>query len=46
MDATILDDVTPDMRKYAEESFGPLACAVRASDTENAIPWPTTRNMV
>jgi vanillin dehydrogenase len=37
VDATILDHVTADMRIYAEESFGPVACILRASDTEDAI---------
>ena len=37
MDATILDHVTPDMRIYAKESFGPVACILLAADTEDAI---------
>jgi vanillin dehydrogenase len=37
MDATILDHVTPEMRLYAEESFGPVVCILRAIDTEDAI---------
>jgi acyl-CoA reductase-like NAD-dependent aldehyde dehydrogenase len=37
VDATVLDHVTADMRIYAEESFGPVACILRAADTEDAI---------
>jgi acyl-CoA reductase-like NAD-dependent aldehyde dehydrogenase len=37
MDATILDHVTPEMRIYAEESFGPVVCILRAIDTEDAV---------
>lgn len=37
MDATVLDLVTPAMRIYHEESFGPVACIVRAEDDEDAI---------
>ena len=37
MDATILDRVTPDMRIYYEESFGPVACLLRAADAAEAI---------
>lgn len=37
VNAPILDRVTPEMRLYTEESFGPVACVVRASDTEDAI---------
>jgi acyl-CoA reductase-like NAD-dependent aldehyde dehydrogenase len=37
MDATILDRVTPDMRIYYEESFGPVACLLRAADEGEAI---------
>ena len=37
MDATVLDRVTPAMRIYHEESFGPVVCVVRARDTEDAI---------
>lgn len=37
MDATVLDRVTPAMRIYHEESFGPVVCVVRAKDTEDAI---------
>jgi acyl-CoA reductase-like NAD-dependent aldehyde dehydrogenase len=37
MDATIIDKVTPDMRIYGEESFGPVTTVVRARDEEDAI---------
>ena len=37
MDATVLDHVTPDMEIYHEESFGPLACVVRAKGDEAAL---------
>ena len=35
--ASVLDGVTPDMRVYGEESFGPVVSIVRARDTEDAI---------
>jgi len=37
MQPTILDDVTPEMKLYAEESFGPVVAIVRASSEEDAI---------
>ncbi len=37
MDATVLDDVTPAMAIYAEESFGPVVALIRARDEEDAI---------
>ena len=37
MDSTFLDKVTPDMRIYGEESFGPITTIVRATDEEDAI---------
>ncbi|UVJ45715.1 aldehyde dehydrogenase [Pseudomonas sp. LS1212] len=37
MDATVLDHVTPDMRIYHEESFGPVVCVVRVKDETQAI---------
>ena len=37
MDATILDHVTPAMRIYSEETFGPAVPIVRAKDEEEAI---------
>lgn len=37
MPASVVDHVTPQMRIYGEESFGPVVCVVRARDTEDAI---------
>ena len=37
MPATVLDHVTPQMRIYGEETFGPVKCIVRVKDTEEAI---------
>ena len=37
MPATILDHVTPGMRIYGEETFGPVKCIVRVKSTEEAI---------
>jgi len=37
MPATILDKVTPSMRIYGEESFGPVVTVVRVSGDEEAI---------
>ena len=37
MTATLIDNVTPAMKLYAEESFGPVAVVVRAHDTEDAV---------
>ncbi len=37
MQPTILDRVTPEMRLYAEESFGPVVAVVRASSEEEAL---------
>lgn len=37
LDPTILEGVTPAMRIYAEESFGPVACVMRVVDEEEAI---------
>jgi len=37
MEATVLDGVTPGMRLYAEESFGPVVCVVRVRGVEEAI---------
>lgn len=37
MPATVLDHVTPDMRIYHEETFGPVKCIVRVKSTEEAI---------
>ena len=35
--ATVLENVTPAMRIYAEESFGPVVSIVRAQDTDDAV---------
>jgi benzaldehyde dehydrogenase (NAD) len=37
MPATVLDHVTPNMRIYHEETFGPVKCIVRVKDTQEAI---------
>ncbi len=37
MQPTILDDVTPDMRIYFEEGFGPVAAIIRVADAEEAL---------
>ena len=37
MQPTILDHVTPEMKLYAEESFGPVVVVVRAANEDDAI---------
>ncbi len=37
MDATILDHVTPKMRIYSEESFGPVTCVIRGKGVEELV---------
>ncbi|MBB4190372.1 acyl-CoA reductase-like NAD-dependent aldehyde dehydrogenase [Rhizobium aethiopicum] len=37
VEATLLDHVTPDMRVYSEESFGPVKPIIRVSGEEEAI---------
>ena len=37
VEATIIDHVTPDMRIYAEESFGPVKPVVRVRGVEEAV---------
>ena len=37
MSATILDRVTPAMRIYNEESFGPVVCVVRVRGVDEAV---------
>jgi succinate-semialdehyde dehydrogenase/glutarate-semialdehyde dehydrogenase len=37
VEATVLTDVTPDMRAFSEELFGPAAVVFRAADVEDAI---------
>lgn len=35
--ATVLDQVTPKMRLYGEESFGPVLCVVRVKGVDEAV---------
>ncbi|WP_027854903.1 aldehyde dehydrogenase [Marinobacterium litorale] len=37
MQATLVDNVTADMRLYSEESFGPMVAMIRAKDEADAI---------
>jgi len=37
MQPALIDRVTPEMKLYSEESFGPVAVVVRARDTDDAI---------
>lgn len=37
MDATVLDGVTPAMRLYGDESFGPVVAVIRAADVDEAV---------
>ncbi|MEO4000463.1 aldehyde dehydrogenase [Mesorhizobium sp. CAU 1732] len=37
MPATVIDKVTPQMRLFREESFGPVVCVVRARDSDHAV---------
>ena len=37
MQATVVDGVTPAMKLYAEESFGPVVAVIHAKDEEDAI---------
>lgn len=37
IDAVALDHVTPEMRLYAEESFGPVASIIRAASVDEAV---------
>ncbi|MEK7215607.1 MAG: aldehyde dehydrogenase family protein, partial [Chloroflexota bacterium] len=37
INATVVDRVTPDMKLFSEESFGPVVSVIRARDTEDAI---------
>lgn len=37
MPATVVDGVTPEMRLFREESFGPVVCILRARDTDHAV---------
>lgn len=37
VEATLLDHVTPDMRVYSDESFGPVKPIIRVADDEEAL---------
>ncbi len=37
MRATVIDKVTPEMRIYHEESFGPMVCVVRGSGVDELV---------
>ncbi|MFD1910845.1 aldehyde dehydrogenase [Halodurantibacterium flavum] len=37
LDAAALDGVTPEMRLYGEESFGPVAAIIRAESVDDAV---------
>jgi succinate-semialdehyde dehydrogenase/glutarate-semialdehyde dehydrogenase len=37
LEATVLTDVTPDMRAFREELFGPVAVIYRVSDVDEAV---------
>lgn len=37
VEATLLDHVTPDMRVYTDESFGPVKSIIRVADDEEAL---------
>lgn len=37
LDATVLDRVSPDMRIYYEETFGPVASVIRYADIDEAV---------
>lgn len=39
--ASLFDRVTPSMRIYQEEIFGPVLCVVRAADYEEALRLPS-----
>ena len=41
MGGCLFDDVTPDMRIYKEEIFGPVLSVVRAKDYEEALRLPS-----
>src|SRR4029450_8391428 len=41
MGGCLFDDVTPDMRIYREEIFGPVLSVVRAKDYEEALRLPS-----
>lgn len=37
VDATVLDSITPNMRVYHEETFGPVASVIRFMDVDEAV---------
>jgi succinate-semialdehyde dehydrogenase/glutarate-semialdehyde dehydrogenase len=37
MEATVLTDVTPEMRAYSEELFGPAAVIYKVADADEAV---------
>lgn len=37
VEATLIEGVTPEMRLYAEESFGPVKPVIRAKDDDDAV---------
>ena len=37
LNAAALDDVTPQMRLYSEESFGPVTSIIRVGDADEAV---------
>jgi len=41
MGGCLFDNVTPDMRIYKEEIFGPVLCVARADDFESALRLPS-----
>jgi malonate-semialdehyde dehydrogenase (acetylating)/methylmalonate-semialdehyde dehydrogenase len=41
MGGCLFDNVTPDMRIYQEEIFGPVLCVTRAENFEDALRLPT-----
>jgi malonate-semialdehyde dehydrogenase (acetylating)/methylmalonate-semialdehyde dehydrogenase len=41
MGGCLFDEVTPSMRIYKEEIFGPVLCVVRAKDYEEAVRLPS-----
>ncbi len=41
--ATVFADVTPEMRIFREEIFGPVVCVTPFDDEDDAVGSPTTR---
>ncbi len=44
MGGCLFDEVTPEMRIYKEEIFGPVLCVVRAKDYEEAVRLPSAHD--